>query len=152
MPRPKAQIPGNAEAEGGDGGLIVELGFVVGMPAHAVSTVAVAVQQQAVEIRPQVLVEQTAQPQGFWGPRVDRLLQAAIAVIAAAIGHPAGEPRGAVLLAIHRDQRLLPGQTGDQGSPELLRVEPLLLQPGLAMAQLQARTLNPDQGAGNSRP
>jgi hypothetical protein len=36
--------------------------------------------------------------------------------------------------------------------PKRAGIEPLLLQPSLAMAQLQARTLNPDQGEGNSKP
>ena len=77
---------------------------------------------------------------------MNALLQAAVAIGAAGISHPAGEPRGAVLLAIHRDHGLLPGQAAGQSLPKVLGVEAPLLQPGLSVAQLQARSLNPDQG------
>jgi hypothetical protein len=46
---PKAEITGHAKAEGGDRCLIVEFRLVVGMPAHAIGSIAVAIEQQAVE-------------------------------------------------------------------------------------------------------
>ena len=143
---PEAQITGNAEAEGGNRGLIVELSFVVGVPTHAIGTIAVAVQQQAVEAHPKLLLKQLPQPLKIFGPRVDHLLEPAVAVSAAWISHPAGEPRRAVLLAINGDQRLLPSQPINQALAQILSADVLLLQPGQTMAQLQTGTLNADQG------
>ena len=146
LTRPKAEITGHAKAQGGDGCVNVEFRFVVGMPAHAIRSIAVAIEQQAVEAHSELLVEELAQQRELLGPGMDALLQAAVAVGAAGISHPTGEPGRAVLLAIHRDQGLLPGQAAGQSLPKVLGVQAPLLQPGRSVAQLQARSLNPDQG------
>jgi hypothetical protein len=143
---PKAEITGDAKAEGGDGCVNVEFGFVVGMPAHAIRSIAVAIEEQAVEAHTKLLLEELAQQRELLGPGMDALLQTAVAVGAAGISHPTGEPGRAVLLAIHRDQGLLPGQAAAQGLPKVLGVEAPLLQPSRSVAQLKARSLNPDQG------
>jgi len=106
----KAKIPRHAEAEGGDRRLIVEFRFVIGMPAHAISAVAVAVQQQAVEAHPQLIQQQLTQLAELGCPGMNGLLQAAVAVGAARVCHPAGESWRAVLFAVHSHQRLLPPQ------------------------------------------
>jgi len=116
LTRPKAQVTGHTKAEGGDGCLHVEFGLVVGMPAHAIRAIAVAIEQQAVEAHAELLLQKLAQQQELLGPGMDALLQAAVAIGAARIGHPTGEPRRGVLLAVHRDQRLLPGQPAAQGA------------------------------------
>jgi hypothetical protein len=57
---PKTEITGDAKAEGGDGCLNVELRFVVGMPAHAIRAIAVAIEEQTVEAHAELLVEELA--------------------------------------------------------------------------------------------
>jgi hypothetical protein len=134
LTRPKAKISGHAKAEGGDRCLNVEFRLVVGMPAHAISAIAVAIEQQAVEAHAELLLQELAEQRELIGPGMDALLEAAVAVGAARISHPAGEPGRAVLLAVHRDQGLLPGQSAHQGMPKVLGVEALLLQPGRSVA------------------
>ena len=55
---PKTQVPGDADAQGDDGGLVVEFRFVIGMPAHAIGSGAVAIEQQAVEANPELLLQE----------------------------------------------------------------------------------------------
>jgi hypothetical protein len=146
LTRPKAKISGHAKAEGGDRCLNVEFGLVVCMPAHSISAIAVAIEQQAVEAHAELLLQELAKQRELLGPGMDALMEAAIAVGAARIRHPAGEPGCAVLLAIHHDQGLFPCQSTHQGVPKVLGVETLLLQPGRGVAQQQTRALNPNQG------
>jgi len=55
---PKAQIAGYTDTQGGDGSVVVEFRFVIGMPAHAIGSAAVAIEQQAVEANPQLVLQQ----------------------------------------------------------------------------------------------
>jgi len=107
--RAKTQIARNADAQGGDGGLVVEFRFVIGMPAHAVVSSAVAVQQQAVEANPQLLLQEIAKGRNGGTPGGDGLHLAAVAVAAAGVSHPAGQTRRGVLAAKDAHQGLLPG-------------------------------------------
>ena len=80
------------------------------------------------------------------------LAEAAVAVGAARIGHPAGEPWRAVAFPVDDHLRLLPRECLGQLVPQSQRVDPLLLQPAGLMAQPQARPFNADQGNASDTP
>ena len=46
---PKTQAAAYPQAEGGDGVIGRQLRFIIGMPAHAIEAISIAIQQQAVE-------------------------------------------------------------------------------------------------------
>ncbi len=116
------------------------------MPAHAIGTVSVTVEKQAVETHADLLVQELAQHTQLRRPRADGLLQSAVAIGAARISNPASEPRGAVLPAIHRYPRLLPGNGGSQCGTEGNGVDAALLQPGRRMTQSETGTGNRNHG------
>ena len=138
-PWPQAEITGCAEAEGGDRRSGIEFGLVVGVPAHGIAAVAIAIEQQGVEAPAGELLERQAQLSGGRRPGLDHIAQPAVAVAAAGIGHPAGEPRQRMAAAEKRDRLLLPGHLGLQRRQQLGR--PGRGQPGRPVAQPQARAL-----------
>jgi len=151
-PGPEAQGSGHAEAEGGDRGLIVEFGFVVSVPAHAIGAAAVAVEQEAVEAHPQLLLQPIAQLAQRGRPGRHALNQAAVAVGAARIRHPAGESRRGVAPAVNGHLGLLPGQRCAKVTAQGLGVDAVLLQPAGLMPQEQAGPFQADQGNARDTP
>ena len=143
---PKAQVSGDTDAQGDDGSLVVEFWFVIGMPTHAIGSGAVAIEQEAVEADPELLFQERPQDLNRGTPGGDRLHLAAVAVTAAGVGHPAGQTRRGVLLAVDPHQGLLPRHLLQQALTQGCGADPMGLEPCRAVAEPEARAFNRDQG------
>ena len=109
-PGAKPKGTGGPEAEGGDGMVWGQFGFIVRMPAHAVLAMAVAVEQEAVERHSEVSFELAAQAQQGLAPGERGLQQAAISVVATGIPDPTGEAGHQMASAVHPHHGLAPGK------------------------------------------
>lgn len=141
----EAQGAAGAEAEGGDRRLGHQLRLVIGVPAHGVIAIAVAVGENGIEGTAQMGLQQGAQALQGRSPREGLVLLAAVAVGATGISKPAAEPGGGVLAAVEAQQGLLPGQGLAQVGLEGLGCQiggwGNLQEPGGPVAQGKARGL-----------
>lgn len=87
--RSEAEGARHPEAEGGDRMIGGQFAFVIGVPAHAVRTMAIAVQQQAVEAPAEPLAQLLAQGGEGVCPGQGIVTMAAVAVGAVGIAIPA---------------------------------------------------------------
>jgi hypothetical protein len=87
------KAPRRSQAQRGDQRPLAQLRLVVAVPAHAVATIAVSVEQHAVESTLASLLQPFTQRQQRLQPRMRHEIRAGITIERACIAHPAAQPR-----------------------------------------------------------
>ena len=116
----QAEIPRRSQRQRSDRFGLIDLSFIVRMPAHAVVSIAVKVQKAAVEAGPAGFTDLLQQWFEPFRPAFAAMECAAVAILNPLVSEKNGEPGNGVPFAVHLNQRLLPVESCSE-----LRAQPI---------------------------